>query len=152
MWNIARNVMVAALSLALVAGSSGCATIFRGRQARVQIESLPSGATVWVDDQLRGKTPVEVTMTRDELHTVRFRLDDHEELTVQTDREISGAFLTLDILEILFFGVGVITLTVDGATGAWYDPGPAPLRVLLSPTGQRCASGNCAYLRAPEPG
>ena len=146
-WDHRSSRAVAALALALaLLGTSGCATIVRGKQARVQLESLPSGATVWVDGQLRGKTPVAVTVSREELHTVRFTLDGHEEVTVQTDREISVGYVFIDIL------FGAVWLAVDGATGAWYDPGPRPLRVLLSPTGQQCASGDCVYLQAPAGG
>lgn len=143
-----RSRVVVALALALVLGASGCASIVRGRQARVKIESLPSGATVWVDGTLRGKTPVDVTVTRDELHTVRLTLDGHEEVMVQTDRELNTLYVVLDILLV----GGVFGLAVDAITGAWYQVGPSPIRVLLSPEGQRCTSGDCDYLKAPEAG
>jgi hypothetical protein len=131
---------------AVLLSSAGCATIIRGKQSRVSIESLPSGATVVVDGQPLGKTPVEVTMTRDEVHHVKFTLNGHEDLLIQTDGAISGGYVTVDIL------FGAVWLLVDAVTGAWYEPGPRPLRVILSPKGQRCSQGECVYLQAPSGG
>jgi hypothetical protein len=133
---------VAACALAVALGLSGCATIIRGRHDQVKIESFPSGANVWIDGQHRGKTPLRVSLAREAGHSVRFTLDGHEEVTIQTDKEKSTLYVILDIF-LGIFPAGA----VDGATGAWYSIGPNPMRVLLSPTGQRCADGACSYLQ-----
>jgi hypothetical protein len=82
-----------------------------------------------------------VTLARNEIHSIRFALEGHEEVTVQTDRQLTGGYVVLDIL------TGVVWLAVDAMTSAWYEPGPDPVRVLLSPKGQQCGTGICDYLQ-----
>jgi hypothetical protein len=42
----------------------GSATLFSGSTQAISIESIPSGATVYVDGQLRGTTPTSVMMDK----------------------------------------------------------------------------------------
>ena len=52
--------------------SFGSATIFSGGTQAISIESLPSGATVYVDGQLRGTTPMSVMMDKSlTAHSIR---------------------------------------------------------------------------------
>jgi len=53
--------------LSLLAGvliAAGCATVEKGRDQRVVVESVPSGATVLVDGRVVGKTPQALWLPR----------------------------------------------------------------------------------------
>jgi ABC-type amino acid transport substrate-binding protein len=57
--------LVLATTLVLAAFATGCATIMAPGPDRVPIASNPSGARVYVDDQLVGMTPVVVELDRE---------------------------------------------------------------------------------------
>jgi len=50
----------------------GSATIFKGTSEAITINSQPEGAKVYVDGQLRGKTPLSINMKKSlSTHTIR---------------------------------------------------------------------------------
>jgi diacylglycerol kinase family enzyme len=49
---------------------TGCGLIFDGTKEEVTIQSDPPGATVRVDGQPRGKTPMTVKIQKDTNHTI----------------------------------------------------------------------------------
>jgi len=50
----------------------GSATIFKGTSQAITIDSEPEGAKVYLDGQLRGKTPLSVSMKKSlSTHTIR---------------------------------------------------------------------------------
>jgi hypothetical protein len=58
--------------VAIVTLSFGSATIFSGSTQAISIDSVPSGAKVYVDGQLRGTTPTSVMMDKTlSGHTIR---------------------------------------------------------------------------------
>lgn len=124
------------LSLALLWGSSGCATIFNGGRDRVQIYS-PSGVRR-VREQDREHT---VRLNRDGT-AYEVQLDPHSPHvlsietgrathSVATTRSVGGGWIVLDI-----FCHPLICVLVDALTGAWtgfdaiylLDP-PGPARI-----------------------
>ena len=65
----------AACALVLAVLLAGCATLAHGRSQVVRVESAPSGATVFVDDEPRGVTPLNVDLPRDGDVEVRLERD-----------------------------------------------------------------------------
>lgn len=58
----------------------------RAPQTRpVQIESIPSGAVVWVDGENAGITPVEIAVTGDKVVMLRLAMRDHQDWTTKLD-------------------------------------------------------------------
>ncbi|HEX8951591.1 MAG TPA: protein kinase [Polyangia bacterium] len=93
-------------------------------QREVELQSVPSGARVFVDGQLaHGRTPMTVTLTQDDFHELRFDLDGYEsELRAlkPEDREPTV---------VAHLGAARLdrgTLWIDGPLGAevWMDGAP----------------------------
>ncbi len=127
---------ILALCTALVA----CATITRSRTERVRIESIPVGAKVFVNGAFRGETPVDVSLSRGRIHSLKLTADGHEDTVIETDYEISSIHVVGDIV------FGIVWVAVDAITGAWHGTSLGAVRVLMSPAGQDCETGNCDYL------
>lgn len=69
-----KKIILVMLSLASLA--FGSATLFKGGTQAISIDSVPSGAKVYVDGQLRGTTPTSVMMDKTlSAHTIRVQKD-----------------------------------------------------------------------------
>jgi uncharacterized protein YceK len=94
---------------------SGCATIMSGSLQPVQIYSVQSGATVMINDSVRGKTPMNYTMIRKKKERkIKLVMDGYEPWEINTFRRVN-AWLAGNII----LG-GPIGLVVDAITGAMY--------------------------------
>ena len=92
---------VAPVALALV--SVGCATIFRqgerrsderGFFQRIDVASVPSGATVTFDGQERGVTPLGIHVDRRRKDaSVRLQMDGYKPIDVPLTRSVGGAVI-----------------------------------------------------------
>lgn len=105
--------LLAVLALAVIA--LGCATIISGKRQKIDISSVPLGATVSVDGEERGKTPLITKVRRKgKTHTIRIELDGYEPYTVTLHRKFNAWYIGN-----LVFG-GIIGFIVDPITGAMY--------------------------------
>ena len=93
---------------------SSCATIMHGTHQSVGISSNPSNASIWVDRQYAGTTPMIVEMSRKDNHVVRIELDGYQPYEAVFSRQVSGW-----VFGNVFFG-GVIGLAVDAISGGLY--------------------------------
>jgi hypothetical protein len=85
-----------------------------GTRQSVGIASNPTNASVWVDRNFVGNTPMIVEMTRKDNHIVRLELDGFQPYEATFSRHCSGwAFGNI------VFG-GVIGLAVDAISGGLY--------------------------------
>ncbi|HEX5724969.1 MAG TPA: PEGA domain-containing protein [Longimicrobiaceae bacterium] len=109
-----------------VLGLSSCATIVNGSRQEVAISSTPTGATVTVDNQQHGVTPVTLDLTRKDHHTVRLDLQGYEPYEVQLTRKTSGW-----VWGNLVFG-GLIGLAVDAIGGGMYKLSPEAVNAELA--------------------
>jgi len=80
----------------------------------VGIASNPSGASVWVDRQLVGNTPIIVELSRKDNHVVRIELDGYQPYEATFSRQLSGW-----VFGNIIFG-GLIGLAVDAISGGLY--------------------------------
>jgi hypothetical protein len=114
-----------ASAVVLTAALSGCATIMHGSKQDVGVSSMPTGATVRVDSQDLGRTPVVAKLKRKENHIVRVELDGYKPFEGTLTRTTSG-WVWGNIL----FG-GLIGLAVDASTGGLYKLTPEQVAAQL---------------------
>ena len=115
----------AALVLALATVSTGCGTILHGSNQQVVLQSEPSGAEVYSNGTLLGRTPTTATLARNSTHPLVFRMAGYADQPFQISRGIDGLALVGDIL------LGVVPLVIDFATGSVYKLSPAQAIVVM---------------------
>ncbi len=95
---------------------NGCATIFSGSKNDVSFSSDPSGASIYIDGMLMGKTPLLIELSKKREHHVEFRLEGYEPGPRLITHSVGAGWVILDVL----FG-GLIGIVVDAVTGSWYS-------------------------------
>lgn len=103
----------------------GCATIMHGKTQSVGVSSVPEGASVTVDNQNLGITPLFIELKRKDQHVVSISLDGYHTARLTLQRKASGW-----IWGNIIFG-GLIGLAVDAITGGLYKLEPAQLSATL---------------------
>jgi hypothetical protein len=101
--------------------TTGCATLTKGPRQNVQIESAPRGATVIVNGNVVGETPMNISLSRQRAHEIVIERAGYrpEEATLLTvPNEASEAFIR--------FGI-------DRHIGAHNDLTPSHIQVELTP-------------------
>jgi hypothetical protein len=93
---------------------NGCATLFKGGIADVDIDSDPTGAELTIDGENYGETPTTVDLNSNEDHVFEFRKDGYEPATYVLTNHLGAGWVVLDVL--LFWPSAI----VDGSTGNWY--------------------------------
>lgn len=133
-------------------GSSGCATMFRGRSTNVRLESDPQGITGAVQSGSRTSTPTPITtptdieVKRSGLTEVSFAQIGYEEHHGLVRKSMNGWWLTWDILTCP--ALLCIPIIADGVSGAWYDVDktyrahlyPSPVSAPAQPSAPRVAA------------
>lgn len=128
---VKRNVCLA-IAIALILTTVallGCATIMHGTSQDIGIQSRPTGATVTVDNQAYGKTPVIAKLSRKDHHVVHFTLEGYQPFDATITRSTSGW-----IWGNIVFG-GLIGLAVDAITGGLYKLKPEQVEAVLTSQG-----------------
>lgn len=114
------------LICALVA-LSGCATIIHGSTQEVSVLSDPLGATVIIEGQKYGNTPVTIDLQRKHHYLVEIQQPGYSTDYLIIQRRVSGWS---------YLNVGLVGFTVDAYTGGMYRLVPDTLRAFLWPAGQ----------------
>lgn len=115
------------IALTLVAASlSGCATIMHGGNQSVGFSSNPSGAQVYVDNQVVGVTPVTATLSRKDQHLVRVEMQGYAPYEMRLNRSMSGW-----VWGNLLIG-GIPGLAIDAISGAIYKLTPNEVNASLT--------------------
>jgi uncharacterized protein YceK len=136
------------IALSLVAASlSGCATIMHGGSQPVGISSNPTGAQVFVDNQVMGVTPVTATLSRKDHHTVRVEMPGYAPYEMKLTRGMSGW-----VWGNLIFG-GIPGRAIDAITGGLYKLTPDEVNASLTrPTALRGGDAlMIAVVLSPDP-
>jgi hypothetical protein len=92
---------------------TGCATIFSGSKADLDLNSEPQGAKVLVNGLNEGKTPVKLILKKGKEYSIEFVKDGYETKTLRLTYSLGAGWLILDIL------CGLVGIIVDAATGNW---------------------------------
>lgn len=119
MKNLLTKLFQLAPVLSLAGTLSGCATMFCGTSEDVKIESFPSGASVFVNGEFVGKTPVDVSMNRDSHPLLVLKKDGYADTRVRIEDEWNG----MTMLNALFFpgipfGFPITGWIIDTRSGA----------------------------------
>jgi len=118
-----------------------CATIIHGGKQDVAISSSPTSATVTIDNQSRGSTPMVASLTRKERHLVRIELPGYQPFETTLTRGVSGW-----VWGNIVFG-GLIGLAVDAIGGGMYKLTPQQLSAqLTSGSAQVVPTDNGLYM------
>lgn len=107
-------------------GALACASIMHGSSQNLSIASQPASATVTVDSQTLGKTPVMAKLKRKRQHTIVVALDGYQPFQLTTTRSTSGW-----VWGNIVFG-GLIGLVVDLSSGGAYKINPAQVNASLA--------------------
>jgi len=94
---------------------SSCATLFHGSTDGVNFSSDPSGAKVYVNGDLLGRTPFALDLKSNKTYTLEFKKDGYETKSVVLNSSVGGGWVVLDVVG------GLLPVIVDAATGDWYS-------------------------------
>lgn len=108
-----KRIVVVGLVVGFFGALPACATIFNGGDQDLNFDSQPPEATVLVNGQAMGQTPVELDLDPSKSYTVTFRREGCEDITKQLTTHVGGGWVVLDIF------AGLIGVAVDAATGNW---------------------------------
>jgi hypothetical protein len=103
---------------------SGCATIIKGNNQMVTINSEPGDAKVILDG-LKGKTPYTAKLSRNKEYVVTISKEGYETEQIQINKNF-GLLAIFGNLPWLLVGV-----IVDLCTGSAYNLNPASVNVVL---------------------
>ncbi len=119
------SLIVPVLLVVVIYLATGCATLFKGASENVDFSSDPSGADVYVNGSLRGKTPINLKLESKKTYTIEFKKEGHEPRSYTITNHVGAGWIILDILG------GLIPIIVDAATGAWYELDQDAVNVVL---------------------
>ncbi len=92
-----------------------CATLFKGNSSKLDLNSNPQGAQVFVNGNLMGTTPVRLKLESKRTYAIEFKKEGFATKTVNIQNHVGAGWIVLDVL------TGLLPVIVDAATGAWYD-------------------------------
>lgn len=119
------------LSFLAVTLFSGCATVTRGTNDTLVVESDPPGAAVTLSNGMRDTTPATFKLPRKNNVSVRIERDGYEPVEIEVKSQISGAG-GAGLAGNVLIG-GLIGAGVDVVSGAMNDLKPNPISVNLVP-------------------
>ncbi|MCD6163513.1 MAG: PEGA domain-containing protein [candidate division Zixibacteria bacterium] len=93
---------------------NGCGAIFLGSGQNISMNTDPEGATVIINGNNMGKTPIHLKLKTNDSYIVTFKKDGYEDKTYSIANRVSGGIIVLDVL------CGLLPVIVDAATGSWY--------------------------------
>jgi hypothetical protein len=109
----ATKATAAFLSITLFV-STGCATILKGTSDKVDFNSVPTGAKVYLNGSYSGNTPTEIKLNSARSYQIEFQKEGYETRGLVLSNSIGVGWVILDII------FGLIPVVVDAATGSWY--------------------------------
>jgi len=98
------------LSLSIL---SGCATIFSGSREEISLESEPAGATVLVNGEEQGTTPMVINAKKGRKYKIQFLKEGYVTEHLKLLYSIGAGWLVLDIF------TGILGIAIDAGTGNW---------------------------------
>jgi len=110
-----KKIVTVALLACISITFSGCAAIFKGSNSSLNASSDPSGAKVYVNGELYGKTPITLRLKSSKTYTLEFKKEGYETVTRNISSSVGAGWIILDIL------AGLVPVIIDAATGSWYD-------------------------------
>jgi hypothetical protein len=115
------------LALLLMIQAAGCATLLVPSTAHIPVTSNPPGATVLLDGQRLGETPMVVQAANKNRHVITLHMDGYREGVCQLTTGVGAGYVILDVL------LGIVPAIIDVATNSWTDIDQRDCRVTLQP-------------------
>jgi PEGA domain len=91
----------------------GCATILGPKDAAIAVNSIPSGAQVFIDGVDRGPTPTKLQLDIRKSYTIVLKKDGEPDQSYYLRNYVGAGWVVLDILLLL------VPLIVDAGTQEW---------------------------------
>lgn len=105
--------MKSILSLSLLAGLSACASVIGTKSKDFDFNSNPVGATITVDGNPGGTTPVKIHLSNLKEHVIVFHKEGYQDATCTLSKGTGGGWVILDVL------TGLVPIIIDAATNNW---------------------------------
>ncbi len=105
----------------------GCASIFKGTNEQIYVNSEPVGAKIYVNGALMGSTPVMLQLKSNKTYNIEFRMDGYETRTYTLTNHLGAGWVILDVL------CGLLPVVIDAITGAWYGLDQDNVYIQLEP-------------------
>lgn len=109
---------------------SGCATVTRGTEEALVIESEPSGAQVKLSNGMTGTTPTSFKVKRKDNLIVTVSKKGYETASINVTSQVAGAGGAAMAGNVLVGGI--IGAAVDASTGAMNELKPNPVKITLN--------------------
>jgi hypothetical protein len=122
------NLAILAGATLISLGLGACASIMHGTRQDVGISTMPTGASVTIDNLQSGNTPVFAKLSRKENHVVHIDMQGYQPLDLTLTHSVSGW-----VWGNIAFG-GLIGLAVDAISGGMYKLSPEQLSATLVTT------------------
>lgn len=113
-------------ALTILLFTQSCGTIIQGSTQQIGFSSSPTNASVTINGNSYGVTPLLVDLKRKQAHIVVIELDGYLPYETNLTRSTSGW-----VLGNIIFG-GLIGLVVDASAGGMYKLSPEQVRAELS--------------------
>jgi len=97
---------------------SGCATITQDNTQGVTFASVPSGAKIYIDGQVKGVTPVTIQLDKGDAEKVKFEKEGYSSVEKELETSVDGWFFGN-----IIFG-GLLGSSTDAVTGNMYEYTP----------------------------
>ena len=106
-----------------------CATVFRGTEQSITLDTQPEGAMVYLDGNRIGQTPMQFRGKSGQDYYFQFRAEGFETRTMAIRHSVGAGWVVLDIL----LPGWVIWVLVDALTSAWFYFDQEHINVLMDP-------------------
>lgn len=93
---------------------SSCATMIHGKDQKVDVQSVPTGAQVYVNGTEVGETPLVLMLPRKRDYLVNVALDGYHTETARLKRTLAGTAI------FYLLPGGVLSFGIDAMNGAQY--------------------------------
>jgi len=95
--------------------TSSCATIFKGNSSKINFNSNPQGAQIYVNGNYMGDTPIILKLESKQTYNIEFKKEGYKAKAFNITNHVGVGWIVLDVI------FGLVPVIVDAATGSWYE-------------------------------
>ena len=110
-----KKIISMLLILCLFLLTSSCATVFKGNSNKVNFNSNPQGAQIYVNGNYMGDTPIRIKLESNQNYNIEFKKEGYKTKTFNITNHVGVGWIVLDVI------LGLVPVIVDAATGSWYE-------------------------------
>lgn len=100
--------------LIMIVSLTGCAAVFTGGRGKIEANSTPSGAEVFVNGEKMGQTPCTIKLKTKGEYTLTIKKEGFKDQTYKITNKVGAGWVILDVV------FGLLPVIVDAVTGSWY--------------------------------